>query len=642
MNMNFYKTGLFQFFRGAGIPIPGAFPSVIFRGAALIFTLFFAGASGAYSADAAETYYISPNGDGVQESLIIPFTVKDSRYIKSWHFVVTDEKGKTVFEDGRENKEIAVRPDNWRQILSNFFKSKASVEVPDRIIWAGRNSGGKTVADGIYHFYFDAADDNDNYAKSRIFRVVVDTVPPSVSLTQPGEQAKYFGADGKSAFTITQSGSREDKWTGLIKDSSGKTVRTREWYNSGPENFPWDGKDDSGFTLSEGVYSYSVSAVDAAGNRSEPAGISGIHFETRFPEFEVGRSAAQLAPYGRTKIQTFSIKTNVSDKIKSWSFAVLPDGKTDASGGEAVFEKSGTSSLPKSIDWDGIDSGKKSIAEGSFRGVLTVTLVSGAPVKPVETPSFLCGIQPDAAASVSPKLFSPDGDNDSDILTISLNVRSVLPVESWSFTIYDPVNKEPFWTKSGLSEAPAKLEWDGRGSGGELVESAMYYPWKFEVRDTQGQEALPAAGDIATDVLVIREGSRLKIRVPSIIFRANNADFVSQSEDRKRGLSQKTIDENYRILTRIAEILQKFRDYKVKVEGHANSETGTEKEEVNELVPLSEKRAAFVKSWLIAHGIDAGRLSTEGIGGRQPVMKNRKDRANWWKNRRVEFILEKR
>ncbi|MBQ4331851.1 MAG: OmpA family protein, partial [Spirochaetaceae bacterium] len=58
------------------------------------------------------------------------------------------------------------------------------------------------------------------------------------------------------------------------------------------------------------------------------------------------------------------------------------------------------------------------------------------------------------------------------------------------------------------------------------------------------------------------------------------------------------------------------------------------------LVPLSEARAELVRDMLVSFGVKGDRLSTVGMGGRQPVVSHA-DRANWWKNRRVEFILEK-
>jgi outer membrane protein OmpA-like peptidoglycan-associated protein len=43
---------------------------------------------------------------------------------------------------------------------------------------------------------------------------------------------------------------------------------------------------------------------------------------------------------------------------------------------------------------------------------------------------------------------------------------------------------------------------------------------------------------------------------------------------------------------------------------------------------------------LIQRGIDSSILESEGLGGANPIAAW-EDRANWWKNRRVEFIVTK-
>ena len=128
----------------------------------------------------------------------------------------------------------------------------------------------------------------------------------------------------------------------------------------------------------------------------------------------------------------------------------------------------------------------------------------------------------------------------------------------------------------------------------------------------------------------------MRIQVPSIIFRAGFADFVD--------LPRETVDNNNRVLRRIAEILNKFRDYRVLIEGHANrTKTGAEEaaeEERTELQPLSESRARAVVNYLVEFGVNRGRLTPRGLGSAKPVAKI-EDQNDWWKNRRVEFILIK-
>lgn len=253
--------------------------------------------------------------------------------------------------------------------------------------------------------------------------------------------------------------------------------------------------------------------------------------------------------------------------------------------------------------------------------------------------------RPVLSVHTSPRYFSPDNDGIDDKLTIDLSVTSETPIASWSFNIYDPSNNGLIWSRSGIGDVNDKLEWNGRTNTGELVQSATDYPFAFSAKDENGMSS-EARGELSVDVLVIHEGNLLKIQVPSIIFRSDSADFVGKDVDSEKGLDQATIDNNIKVIQRIAQILNKFPDYRVRIEGHANNITGTEAEETSTangnipLVPLSEARADLVRDMLIDFGVNGNRLSTVGMGGRQPVVP-RSDKPNWWKNRRVEFILEK-
>ena len=173
----------------------------------------------------------------------------------------------------------------------------------------------------------------------------------------------------------------------------------------------------------------------------------------------------------------------------------------------------------------------------------------------------------------------------------------------------------------------------------------MDYPYVFTVTDALGMTSV-AEGKISVDVLVIRAGDVLKMAVPSIIFRSDSADFKTESEI-KGGITDAQKANNERVLKRIAEILNKFKNYTVTIEGHANNISGTDTEENEDTVmygkalkPLSQERAEFVRQELIRNGVASERLTAVGRGGSMPVVQ-RSDKDNWWKNRRVEFILNK-
>ena len=188
----------------------------------------------------------------------------------------------------------------------------------------------------------------------------------------------------------------------------------------------------------------------------------------------------------------------------------------------------------------------------------------------------------------------------------------------------------------------SNVQKDANGNA-ERVQSAMDYPYTFTVTDSLGMTNT-VEGVIPVDVLVIRDGNVLKMAVPSIIFESDAANF--QTANAK--LDKAKVDNNIKILNRIADILKKFKDYKVTIVGHANKVTNNPDEETVDnprewgraSMPLSKERADAIKVYLTKRGVNANALSTDGMGGTRPVV-DPKDKDNNWKNRRVEFILEK-
>ena len=254
--------------------------------------------------------------------------------------------------------------------------------------------------------------------------------------------------------------------------------------------------------------------------------------------------------------------------------------------------------------------------------------------------------EPKLSVGISPQYFSPDGDGEYDDLTIMLKAECESPMKSWSFVVEDPASLKPFWSVKGTSELQSKIIWNGKSARGETVQSATDYPYEFTVTDSNNLSST-VKGFVKVDVLVIREGERIKMQVPSIIFRSDAADFKTTEEIAARpdydgvtkGLDQRTLENNVKVLSRISEILKKFRDYNVTIEGNANNLSGTQEEE-DEVHLLSEKRAQYVRDWLVKDGVPSSNLKTVGNGSKNPVTSSTavEDR---WKNRRVEFILKK-
>ncbi len=75
---------------------------------------------------------------------------------------------------------------------------------------------------------------------------------------------------------------------------------------------------------------------------------------------------------------------------------------------------------------------------------------------------------------------------------------------------------------------------------------------------------------------------------------------------------------------------------KVEIQGHTDN-TGTAEHNME----LSQRRAEAVRDWLVAHGVEASRLTAKGYGQTRPIVPNVTER-NRARNRRVQFeILER-
>ena len=565
-----------------------------------------------------DTHAFSPNGDGVKDSVTFVPHIKTSGKIVEYKLSVRDSAGNDV----------------------RVFSDKNN--MPGTITWNGISDSGIMCPDGEYKASLFAKSQNghESFVETQLF--VIDRQFPEITVDVPYTLFSPDGDGRKDTFfaNITNA-SEEEKWTASLSDSDGKVVRVLSWEGK-PSSFEWNGCDYAENIVEDGIYELSIFSEDNAGNRCEVK-IPGITVDTSPVNAFLMMESSAISPNGDglKDIQLFKVRLNPAEGVESWRFSI----KDEENNTIRSWSTADSESVPAEIRWNGTDADGY-VCEGSFYGEIEVSFIKGNIVSE-RTSSFFSSITPPLLiVKTAPKLFSPDNDGVNDDLYILLSASASVPLKEWSFEIDDPKNGNVFWKTGGKSSITERMIWDGRSNSGELVQSAMDYPFLFKVTDELDMTS-EVSGFISVDVLVILDGDVLKMQVPSIIFRSNEADFNGTDVDRTTGLSVEQIDNNMRVLGRIAEILDKFKDYNVTIEGHANNITGTEEEETTDseeygraLVPLSKERAEYVKQILVELGVSEARLSTTGAGGRKPVAQ-RDDTDNWWKNRRVEFILNK-
>ena len=571
----------------------------------------------------------SPDGNGVKDTISFTPKLIDAGDLADYSFNIIDSGGTPV------------------------YSVNGSGKLPASFQWNGKNASDGRIVEGAYTASLKLSTISGSTATASTSPFVLDVTAPKLSASAPYTAFSPDGDGNQDVLRVNISDcSREDLWKAEVKDSSGKTVKMFTWKDfvrtDGKDGFDWNGSDESGNKAKDGIYSLVISSEDEAGNKFSTS-IANINLDGRETKAYVTAELDGISPNGDKYLeaQTFTIRATVADGIQSWNFDVRGDD------GKAVRSWSGGNgtNLPASIVWDGLDSSGKP-AEGTFTGALQVSYKKGNKVNAVSSPFICTATPPLLEVQTNPKYFSPDNDGMDDDLFIYLKGSTKAFIKNWSFVIDDPRGKV-FWKISGKNSITERITWDGlsntqKDSAGraERVQSAMDYPYTFTVTDSLGMTS-SKKGIISIDILVIRDGNVLKMAVPSIIFRSDAADFKTDSEV-KNGLKADVAAKNEAVLSRIAEVLNKFREYNVTIVGHANRVTDNEAEETEDnpnawgpaLIPLSKARAEFVKSYLTKRGVSGSRLITDGKGGTQLVV-DYKDKDNNWKNRRVEFILNK-
>jgi len=492
--------------------------------------------------------------------------------------------------------------------------------------WDGTSGDGSPAPDGEYTVEVEAVFSSGTVPTARSNTIVLDTRYPEVELWA---SARVFSPEGdgrNDTVVVAQRDSTvEELWEGAIRDSAGEIVRAFQWSGTLPD-LEWDGTDGGGRDVPDGAYTYEVGAVDAGGNALRVRSAQ-IRVDRRPATIVLGAVPPAFSPNGDGKFDVIEIAADLSlpDGISSWSFTVQ-DVDT---GRRSVVAEGGADGVPRVLQWDGMDDSGL-VREGRYVARLDAVYEKGDVVRG-QTESFLLDITPPQTIfRMHPLPFSPDGDGVNDTLTFALEVEDAGPIDHWDIRIIDPM--EHLFRRFLWIGAPREpVDWDGRSTGGELVQSASLYRVELTVVDSVAntyREDLP----LPVDVLVMREGDRLKMRITSIYFAPFTAEFAPERAA-----------ENRDVLHRLAGILTDNEGYSIRIEGHAvqvywyDAARG-KREEQQVLIPLSGERAETIKQALVGLGVEEERMSTFGYGGSRPVVPH-SDEDNRWKSRRVEFIL---
>ena len=558
--------------------------------------------------------YVSPNHDGAQDYVVFALGVKDDSRIKGWKLQVKDANNRVV-KEFKTSERDTIEGLTLKKFIKRIIQKKESQVVPEKIMWDGTDAEGKTVKDGKYTYAFNAWDERNNIAAVRSGMLFIDNTSPVVSLQSTENLFSPNGDNQKDTFVITQDikTAPEDTWKAGFRDKEGNVLKSYSFNgNEVPGRIAWDGKDDQGKDVPEGLYYYFISSKDLAGNTAEGE-IREITLTRKYEVADITLSSLYFS-FARDREVAITPALSNTGGLESWKVTVYDDSQ------KPVREISGRDALPEKVTWDGKDNEGEKLGDGEYFIRFSTRFRSGNTPESFDKKIVIDSTPPDADITHDHEYFSPDGDGENDVLTISAKAKDRFGIKRWKITIFAPAGTV-FRSFEGNGDVAEEIKWDGLSEDKDIVESAADYFAQLEVEDMAGNVASSDRDRIKVDILVIVTERGLKMRISNIEFEFDKATL------KRRGK---------KILNRVYELLGKYENYDVIVEGHTD-DVGTD--EYN--LKLSERRAKAVEDYLIDRGVNSKRLRFVGMGETVPLYPNT-NKENKRRNRRVEFLLIKK
>lgn len=500
----------------------------------------------------------SPNNDGIQEHVLLDFETGDTVY---------EELGFEVYNRKKEllHEEVLPGDSEIRQFL-----------------WSGKDPEGKTYSEGSYTGVIYGIDTEGERKEKRV-KLTLDVTPPRSSLK--GEPALISpNYDGISdTYPVEQSGSKENLWTGVFYNSRGKAVRTYKWRRKKPGDFKWDGFSDYGRKVPDGEYSYTLTSVDEAGNRSPERVITGIMVDGSTPRISVAAGLTHFSPNGDgvQDIIPVTFKMEARDKVLSVQCEVIHigTGETFTLTDEFIPSSEIRGQLP----------GGEDMKEGIYTLVFSVEYENG--YRAVDSLRFhLRRTAPSVTLNSKTLLAYKEGEKSYGKLLYTLEGGESDYWADWSLEIRAGEKSVISWQGSKNPDNEFILETE---------ELQGEYTARLIMTDLNGN-SLEVHSTSEPFVYLKKVRGQLYYDVPSVYFEpygteANDANF-----------------------SEIINILNRDPSLKVILESHSNNDGNN----ALVLLELSEKRALSIKRYLMELGVADDRIGVNALGVSAPVSES--------------------
>jgi flagellar hook assembly protein FlgD len=565
--------------------------------------------------------YFTPNNDGVNDTMKIYIKNSDNkRKLIDWKLIISDESGKVIktFQAYHGNR-------IKRNLINIFKKNEDEIfkfKLPEKVEWVGTDKYGRSVPDGRY------------IAKIKLF--YEDSVIPDSS-------EKVFYLDNKKPFIKLSSDRRiftpnndkinddiiinhnydadqSDRWRGMILNSSDQIVKTYFWETIRlPKQILWDGRDDRGILMNEGIYKYVIQAEDFSENKFIDQIDYIYNSKTDIPD--VYPDTDEFSPNGdgiKDKIK-FNLYSGAEKKIEEWKLTVENIKKPQKNW---IYESQ--SVMPNSITWKGVDANDKILSDGEYNVYLEINQNKPRRQSSQKKKFRINTEEPIKEFKIETKNFTPDGDGENDFLIILPKISN-LTFKTWKLSIAEKYTLEnetkdsikilKKWT--GQDIIPDKIIWDGISEDGVLASSLSDFVIYFSFRNEFNEHKTYMVNEFTTGINVLQVGKEeLKISIPENVFR--------KKKDEK-------------VINEIKSILEEFPNYTVQVFSHSKIPGDNTKN-----LEKTERRSKSIFDEIFKKSdVHHVQNSYRGCGEITTIFKE-DDVYKQEKNDRIDFLLTKR
>ncbi len=430
-----------------------------------------------YSSDISlkvDTYYFSPNGDGVKDTITITNDVGNREKVARW--------GGSL-----------VRVDNQRTMMLPAQEGAP----PEALSLLGEDPAGNLLDEGFYSIHFWVEYANGFRAEYNTlddampsFTVKLDVSAPNFKLkTQyPVFSPNGDGARDTNVVTIYDFDTAEIDWWRIdMYDMTGTIVYTSGDRKSTDRTLILrDPGDDADF--SDGLYRIVATCTDLAGNTNSS--------EPTFVKMDVTKSKLSLktdqdiiSPNQDGRKDAVSV-TYSSNESGSWTGTIVNEQNEE-------ILKVTDSSTSNTLTWSGVDEEGEPVPDGTYHIDAEFIDEAGNKAEAPRVPVRVASEPISVSASMSSFGVSPNGDGKNDTIEIDIASSQYHGVAEWKIEIVS-MDGGTVKTYTGEDYLPKQVVWDGSTDDGEPSEGL--YTANLSIDYVRGDQLASRSGTFRIDV----------------------------------------------------------------------------------------------------------------------------------------------